>query len=152
LLEWCLLRIDLYRENPFAKVPLVITTYEEYDPEEHELEDFKKGATMNPNYFKSSTATDGQIAAKHEIELGITQGVPFREGDKETVTQTYVKSFFTTPSGNNNEELVNEEHVDELTTDAPISTSDGGQETGRSYVRSLLSNKSQQKADMDHLE
>jgi len=147
LLEWLLLRIDFYRENPFAKVPLVTTTYDEYDPEEHEIGDFKSTATMNPNYFKSPETTD-TIASKKQIELGIVQNIPLREGDKETAAQLYAKSFFRTPTATNSTHEITEEP----SNDAPISTSDAQDTPAKSYVRALLNNQTQQKANTDHLE
>lgn len=35
MVEWLLMRFDLYRENLYAKIPLVTTTWDEYDPDRH---------------------------------------------------------------------------------------------------------------------
>ena len=35
MIEWFLMRFDLYRENLYAKIPLITTKWDQYDPERH---------------------------------------------------------------------------------------------------------------------
>merc|ERR550525_1655961 len=39
IMEFFLMKLDLYRENPYARVPLVVTDWDDYDAEAHETGD-----------------------------------------------------------------------------------------------------------------
>merc|ERR1712168_1461877 len=36
IMEFFLMKLDLYRENPYARVPLVVTDWDDYDADRHE--------------------------------------------------------------------------------------------------------------------
>merc|ERR1712176_1667628 len=52
IMEWFLMKLDLYRENPYARVPLVTTNYSEYDCSLHET------ATTGTIYGTASVGKD----------------------------------------------------------------------------------------------
>jgi len=89
-----------------------------------------------------------QLPQKNQIELGIIQNAPLQEGEKETPAQSYIKSFYQSPS------IKNQEYADQTVNDTSIvSTADETQTTQtKSYVRSLFQTSSQPKADASHLE
>ena len=81
IMEFFLMKLDLYRENPYARVPLVVTDYDDYDPEQHEtgapdLE--SRGsiygmATAGMNYVSSKNLLDDPLVPdRNGIEMGMT--------------------------------------------------------------------------------
>merc|ERR1711971_40764 len=85
IMEWFLMKLDLYRENPYARVPLV-TCDVEYDTSMHETATEDVGAygmaTMNADYYnptvlKNSTSNllDKKVTSRKGIEMGLTSDV-----------------------------------------------------------------------------
>eukprot|EP01083_Nonionella_stella_P179915 640099_1 len=102
--EWFLMKLDLYRENPYARVPLVTTSYEDYDVTEHEWQqpdgdertDVYGIATVGEDYYNPTVepGDDEQLAneqrghkkhvqSRDDIELGLTKSVTARKSGKK---------------------------------------------------------------------
>jgi hypothetical protein len=56
-LEWLMRLVDLYRENPYSRIPLVTSEDETYDEKLHELEQFE-AATVHRDYYRASVVYD----------------------------------------------------------------------------------------------
>merc|ERR1712013_38848 len=82
IMEWFLMKLDLYRENPYARVPLV-TCDVEYDTSMHETKSDMGSvygtATVNSDYYNptvlkdsASNLLDKKITERKGIEMGLT--------------------------------------------------------------------------------
>jgi len=101
IMEFFLMKLDLYRENPYARVPLVITDDQDYDPSLHETvpggdhnlesrSSFYGMATAGMNYvsgrdlFAEELMGGKNITNRTGIEMGLTnQKDPLKNGDVE---------------------------------------------------------------------
>jgi len=93
MIEWLLMRFDLFRENLYAKIPLITTKWNEYDPDRHYVDTTRSDTEddTEPDYISEELGGGGPMSprerkkgrSRYLASPGAAQFSPIRKMSKE---------------------------------------------------------------------